>query len=153
VIEITSALKESGQAQGGETVAAMTELLGARGAALLARLAARRSFGNMIVTNVPGPPIPTYMLGARTLEAYPLVPLTPTQALNVAVLSYNGVLHWGFNADWDAVPDLADFVALVNEEFEALRSAAHAAPVQLSEQGTQTRRSPSSRTVVARARR
>lgn len=133
VIEITSALKESGQAQGGETVAAMTELLGARVAALLARLAARRSFGNMIVTNVPGPPIPTYMLGARTLEAYPLVPLAPTQALNVAVLSYNGVLHWGFNADWDAVPDLADFVALVNEELEALRLAAQTGPVHVSE--------------------
>jgi diacylglycerol O-acyltransferase / wax synthase len=132
VIEITTALKSSGQAEGGETVTALTELLGSPLAAMLARLASRRSFGNMIVTNVPGPPIPTYMLGAQTLEAYPLVPLTPTQALNVAVLSYNGVLHWGFNADWDAVPDLADFVALVNGEMEALKAAAQAAPVHLS---------------------
>ena len=111
---------------------AVTELLSAPIAAILARLAARRSFGNMIVTNVPGPPMPTYMLGALALEAYPLVPLAPTQALNVAVLSYNGVLPRGFDADWDAVPNLADFVALVNEEIEALRSAAHPAAAELS---------------------
>jgi diacylglycerol O-acyltransferase len=130
VIEITSELKNSGQAEGGETVAALTGLLGAPLAAVLARLAVRRSFGNMIITNVPGPAVPTYLLGAQTLEAYPLVPLASTQALNVAVLSYNGVLHWGFNADWDAVPDLADFVALVDEEINALRAAAQAGPVR-----------------------
>jgi WS/DGAT/MGAT family acyltransferase len=132
VIETTNELKHSGQAQGGDAVTALTGLLGAPIATALARLAVRRNFGNMTITNVPGPTVPTYLLGAQTLEAYPLVSLPSTQALNVAVLSYNGVLHWGFNADWDAVPDLADFVALVNEEIEALRAAAQTAPVRLS---------------------
>ncbi len=132
IMDITRELKSSGQAQGGETVTALAELLVTPLAASLARLAARRSLGNMIVTNVPGPPVATYMLGARSLAAYPLVPLGPTQALNIAVLSYDGVLHWGFNADWDAVPDLADFVALVESETEALRDAARAAPPELS---------------------
>ena len=132
VIEITGELKSSGEAQGGETLAALAELLIAPLAATLARVAARRSLGNMIVTNVPGPPMPNYMLGALSREAYPLVPLGPVQALNVAVLSYNGVLHWGFNADWDAVPDLADFVALVDGEIEALRRAAGAPAAEVS---------------------
>ena len=132
VIEITGELKSSGEAQGGETLASLAELLIAPLAATLARVAARRSLGNMIVTNVPGPPMPNYMLGALSREAYPLVPLGPVQALNVAVLSYNGVLHWGFNADWDAVPDLADFVALVDGEIEALRRAAGAPAVEVS---------------------
>lgn len=126
VIEITSELKHSGQAEGGEAFTALIEYLAAPVAAALARSASRHSFGNMVVTNVPGPSQPTYFLGARLLEAYPLVPLAPTQALNVAVLSYNKVLHWGINADWDAVPDLADFTALVNEEIATLRRLAHA---------------------------
>lgn len=62
---------------------------------------------------------------SKLLEAYPLVPLAPTQALNVAVLSYNGVLHWGINADWDAVPDVADFTALLEAEIAALHRLAH----------------------------
>jgi len=132
VMGITQELKISGQAQGGETMTALAEFLIPPLAASLARLAARRGLGNMIVTNVPGPPVPTYMLGARSLAAYPLVPLGPTQALNIAVLSYDGVLNWGFNADWDAVPDLAHFVALVDQETAALRDAARAAPPELS---------------------
>jgi diacylglycerol O-acyltransferase len=152
VQQITAELKSSGQAQGGETVTALSEMLGAPVAAMLARLAARRSFGNMIVTNVPGPPIPTYMLGARTLEAYPLVPLAPTQALNVAVLSYNGVLHWGFNADWDAVPDLGDFVALLNEELDALRAAGQTGPVEISASTVSAKRPRMKAAAAARQR-
>jgi hypothetical protein len=71
-------------------------------------------------------------LGARLLESYPLVPLLPRQCLNVAVLSYDGFLHWGVNADYDAVPDVADFVALLGEETETLQkyalTRAHPAP-------------------------
>lgn len=126
VIEITSELKHSGQAEGGEAFTALIEYLAAPVAAALARSASRHSFGNMVVTNVPGPSVPTYFLGAQLLEPYPLVPLAPTQALNVAVLSYNKVLHWGINADWDAVPDIADFTALINEEIATLRRIAHA---------------------------
>jgi diacylglycerol O-acyltransferase len=132
VIEITGDLKTSGEAQGGEMLTALAELLAAPLAATVARAAARRSLGNMIVTNVPGPPMPTYMLGALSREAYPLVPLGPVQALNVAVLSYNDMLHWGFNADWDAVPDLADFVALVDGEIETLRRAAGAPAAEVA---------------------
>ena len=131
VIEITTELKGSGQAEGGQAMTAFVELLSTPIAAMLARMAARHS-GNMVVTNVPGPPKPTYLLGAKTLETYPVVPLAPTQALNVAVLSYNEVLHWGFNADWDAVPDLADFVTLVDEEITALHAAAEPEAIRVA---------------------
>lgn len=130
VIEITSQLKHSGQAEGGEAFTALIEYLAAPVAAALARSASRHSFGNMVVTNVPGPATPTYFLGAQLLEAYPLVPLAPTQALNVAVLSYNKMLHWGINADWDAVPDLADFTALIDAEIATLTRIARAKAAQ-----------------------
>jgi hypothetical protein len=44
--------------------------------------------------------------------------------MNVAVLSYDGFLHWGVNADYDAVPDVRDFVALLAEQAENLHKQA-----------------------------
>ena len=85
--------------------------------------------GNLIVTNVPGPPVPLYFLGARLLEAYPFVPMMANQALCIAVLSYAGGLHWGFNADWDALTDLHDLVECFDESFAELKQVAgHARP-------------------------
>jgi WS/DGAT/MGAT family acyltransferase len=93
-----------------------------------ARLAAASQPFNLVVTNVPGPQFPLYFLGARMLEAYPLVPIFHHQALGIALFSYDGRLFWGFNADWDAVPELHDLVAAVEDEFRLLGSAAGLAP-------------------------
>jgi WS/DGAT/MGAT family acyltransferase len=120
VCERTRELKGSGQAEGGQLLTNLSELLLPGAAGVLERIAARRGFGNMIVTNVPGADFTAHLLGARLRESYPLVPLSPRQALNVAVLSYDGSLHWGINADFDAVPDVADFVTLLGEAVEAL---------------------------------
>ena len=81
---------------------------------------------NIVVTNVPGPQIPLYMLGARMLETYPLVPLVDNLGLGIALMSYDGKLCWGFNADYDLVPDLEIFQGFVREAFDALREAAGA---------------------------
>jgi WS/DGAT/MGAT family acyltransferase len=88
-----------------------------------ARLAARTRAFNLIVTNVPGPSFPVYVLGAPMRACYPVVPLFRNQALGVALFSYAGHLYWGFNADWDAIPDLHDLVAAVEREFDRLRDA------------------------------
>ena len=84
---------------------------------------------NVVTTNVPGPPIPVYIHGARMLECYPLVPLFANQALGIALFSYAGKLHWGFNADWDAVPDLHELVEAVERELAALGVGAPAGPM------------------------
>ncbi len=68
--------------------------------------------------------IPLYFLGARLLEAYPFVPMMANQAVCVAALSYAGGLHWGFNADWDALPDLHDFVESFDPAFAELTQLA-----------------------------
>jgi hypothetical protein len=83
----------------------------------------------MVVTNVPGPQVPIYLLGARMLESYPHVPLADRLGLGIALLSYDGRIHWGFSADYDVVPDLADFVDDVSASFRALRQMA--APIAL----------------------
>jgi WS/DGAT/MGAT family acyltransferase len=89
-----------------------------------ARLAALSRPFNLIVTNVPGPSFPVYVLGAPMQACYPLVPLFRNQALGIALFSYAGKLCWGFNADWDAIPDLHDLVEAVGREFERLSQAA-----------------------------
>jgi WS/DGAT/MGAT family acyltransferase len=78
---------------------------------------------NMIVTNVPGPQFPLYMGGAKLLGLYPIVPLLPGGGLSVALFSYEGKLCWGFNGDYELVPDLAAFVDDVRVAFESLRAA------------------------------
>jgi WS/DGAT/MGAT family acyltransferase len=89
-----------------------------------ARLAALTRTYNLVVTNVPGPPMPIYFMGARLQSIYPLVPLFNNQALGIALFSYAGKLCWGLNADWDAVPDLHDVVLALEDEFAVLREAA-----------------------------
>ena len=59
---------------------------------------------------------------------YPLAPLLPHQGVSVAIFSYDGGLHWGLNADWDAVPDLHDLASDLDLEFEELCRAASKGP-------------------------
>lgn len=113
--------KESDQARGTELVEQVSDWITPGLLTGFVRLAASRRSYNLVVTNVPGPQFPVYMDGARMLGAYPLVPLFANQALGIALLSYDGGLHWGFNADWDALPGLHDFVRAVEREFETLR--------------------------------
>ncbi len=121
VIDETRKLKTSGQVQGSEALEEISDWTVAGLLTTISRLAAARRAFNIVVTNVPGPQVPVFLNGARLLASYPLVPLFENQALGVALLSYDGALYWGFNADWDALPDLHDFVLAVEREFELLR--------------------------------
>src|SRR5690348_16058863 len=84
-----------------------------------ARLMARQRFFNLVVTNVPGPQFPLYLLGHRLEAMYPVVPLAAGQALGIAILSYAGRLGFGLMSDRDALEDLAaladDLRAAVDE--------------------------------------
>jgi diacylglycerol O-acyltransferase len=119
----TAHLKQSQAAHGTEIMTEALEWTGATVLGLAMRLASQASPFNLVVTNVPGPPFPLYLLGARMLEAYPLVPLFVGQALGIALFSNAGKLFWGFNADWDALPDLHDVVAAVDVSFAELQQA------------------------------
>ena len=134
VIETTRDLKGGRQALGGETLAKVADLVFPEFMTMYARLALRGLAANMVVTNVPGPQVPIYMLGSRMLEVFPVVPLGPKQALGVALFSYDGRLFWGFNSDWDAVPDLHDFVLGIDREFEKLHALAGDSPIQIRDQ-------------------
>jgi hypothetical protein len=71
-----------------------------------ARLQSRQRFFNLVVTNVPGPQFPLYLLGRQMRAFYPVVPLAHNQALGIAIMSYDGRLAFGLLGDYDAMPDL-----------------------------------------------
>jgi nitroimidazol reductase NimA-like FMN-containing flavoprotein (pyridoxamine 5'-phosphate oxidase superfamily)/ribosome-binding protein aMBF1 (putative translation factor) len=77
-------------------------------------------FFNLVVTNVPGPPVPLYALGAKLLEAFPLMPLAGNQSLAVAALSYEGQLNLGVLSDPATCPDAEVFSAGIRSSLKAL---------------------------------
>jgi diacylglycerol O-acyltransferase len=118
----TQRFKESNQAIGMDMLMAAAEFAPSGILALGAGLASGPI--NTIVTNVPGPQFPLYMLGARMLAMIPKVPLMQNIGLGIALMSYDGRVFWGFTADYDLVPDLEHFVDLVRTSFAGLASAA-----------------------------
>jgi WS/DGAT/MGAT family acyltransferase len=124
VRDFTRELKDSEAALAMETVMELAEWLPAPLISSgLASLQTARPV-NMIVTNVPGPQFPLYTVGSKLQALYPLVPLMPGGGLTVALFSYEGKLCWGFNSDYELVPDLRSFVDDVRVAFERLRHAA-----------------------------
>jgi WS/DGAT/MGAT family acyltransferase len=123
VTETTRKLKEINQALGAEMLTAVSEWTSPTLLGLGARLAVRARAYNTIVTNVPGPQLPLYLLGAKLIEAFPVVPLFANQALGIALFSYDGRLCWGLNADWDLMPDLHGLVESLEASFRELVEA------------------------------
>ena len=69
---------------------------------------------------IAGPQAPLYSMGARMLSIYPHVPLQPGIGLTSALMSYNGKLCWGFNCDYDLLPDLAAVPEGIVQAFDQL---------------------------------
>jgi diacylglycerol O-acyltransferase len=118
------ALKNSGQAVGAQVI---TNLAGFAPPTILsqaARLQPRQPFFNLVVTNVPGPQFPLYLLGRRLDVLYPVVPLAQRQALGIAVMSYDGHLGFGLLADYDALPELEQIARELKRAVAALARAA-----------------------------
>jgi WS/DGAT/MGAT family acyltransferase len=114
--EETARLKES------ETARAASLLIQATGWApptinrLLSQAMARPLVFNVVVSNVPGPQQPFYLLGRRLREIYPFVPLSPqNHALSIGVVSYDGRVFFGLVGDRDAVSDLDELAAAIGE--------------------------------------
>jgi WS/DGAT/MGAT family acyltransferase len=123
VRESMGRLKQSRQAMGAEVLSAVSEWTSATLLSLAVRVSVRGRPYNLVVTNVPGPQVPLYLLGAEMETCYPVVNLLPNQGLGVALFSYAGKLFWGIVADWDIVPDLHEFVLAIEEAFAELATA------------------------------
>src|SRR5258706_4659690 len=131
IIEKTTRLKVSNSAVGAEALTQAAEYTPSTLLALGARNIARLLPFNLVVTNVPGPQAPMFMLGAEMTEVYPHVPLTDRLGLRIDLMSYNGKLCWGFNGDYDLLPDLREFVGAIESSFCALQQIAGTRPAAL----------------------
>jgi WS/DGAT/MGAT family acyltransferase len=78
-----------------------------------ARLQTMTRFFNFVVTNVPGPQFPLYLLGRKLLVCYPAVPLAQGQTLGIALLSYFGTIGVGLLGDADGMRDLPALAAAI----------------------------------------
>ena len=103
--------KQRHQALAAATALRLLEPLPQNLLAAAAGIVQHQPFFNLVVTNVPGPPVPLYALGAKLLEAFPLMPLLGNQSLAVAALSYEGQLSLGVLSNPATCPDVDIFCA------------------------------------------
>jgi len=122
-------LKESKQALGAEVISGLERFAPPTLLAMASRVNFSTRLFNLIVTNVPGPQFPLYLLGREMQELVPIAFLPENQALAIAVMSYNGKMEFGLLADYDAMPDLEEFAGLLEESLhELLEGAREEAP-------------------------
>jgi WS/DGAT/MGAT family acyltransferase len=117
-------LKESGQAVGAELLTQLTGFAPPTVLSQASRLQSSQRAFNVVVTNVPGPQFPLYMLGRKLLRIYPQVPLVRNTALGIAIMSYDGTLNFGLLGDYDALPDLDDLAGALRDAIAELSAAA-----------------------------
>jgi WS/DGAT/MGAT family acyltransferase len=77
---------------------------------------------NVVISNVPGPPVPLYMAGARMLTNYPTSIVVHGMALNITVQSYDQSMDFGLMADAQAMPDVKDLAHAIEIAFDDLRA-------------------------------
>jgi diacylglycerol O-acyltransferase / wax synthase len=117
-------LKESKQALGAEVISGAQSFAPPTILAQASRLNFSTRLFNLIVTNVPGPQFPLYVLGREMLEAYPVAFLPENHALAIGIMSYNGQMNFGLLGDFDALPDIDAISDNIAEELATLVSLA-----------------------------
>jgi diacylglycerol O-acyltransferase len=120
-------LKESKQAVGALALTRLGEFAPPTLIAQASRLEMMHHFMNLVVTNVPGPQAPLYLLGRQMSACHPAIPLARNQTLSVALLSYNGRVDVGLLADQDRFRDLDALADDFDESLDELLSLAAAA--------------------------
>ena len=113
-------LKESKQAVGAATLAAVNEMAPPTILAQASRLNFSTRLCNLIVTNIPGPQAPLYVLGRQLQDLFPVAFLPRDHALAVAIMSYNGGIDYGLLADYDALPDIDVIADGIRETLDEL---------------------------------
>jgi diacylglycerol O-acyltransferase len=121
-------LKESKQALGAEVISGLQGFAPPTILAQASRINFSTRLFNLLVTNIPGPQFPLYVLGRELQDLFPVAFLPRDHALAVAIMSYNGGIDFGLLGDYDAMPDLDAFGAMLEESRDELLLAARSSP-------------------------
>jgi WS/DGAT/MGAT family acyltransferase len=124
VSEAMQGLKESKRAIGAETIAGLQDFAPPTIFAQASRLNFSSRLYNLLVTNVPGPQFPLYLLGREMEQLVPVPFLGPEKALAIAIMSYNGGVHLSLMGEYDALDDLDDLAVWISDEIAALAEVA-----------------------------
>jgi diacylglycerol O-acyltransferase len=127
VSEQMEGLKRSKQALGAEVISRFNDFAPPTLLAQAARINFSTRLFNLIVTNVPGPQMPLYVLGREMEEVFPVAFLPEDHALAVAIMSYNGRICFGLLADYDSMEDVETLAQGLDESLAELEEAAAAA--------------------------
>jgi diacylglycerol O-acyltransferase len=119
-------LKESKQAVGAKVLADVQQLAPPTILAQASRLQFSTRLFNLIVTNVPGPQFPLYLLGRELLDLFPIAFLPKSHGLAIAIMSYNGGVDFGLLGDYDALGDLDLIADGIEDGLAQLKTAAQA---------------------------
>ncbi len=117
-------LKQSKQAVGATLMTELADFAPPTIVGQAARLQSRQRFFNMVVTNVPGPQFPLYLMGRRLQRVIPMVPLAKRQAVCFGIMSYDGRVDFGLIGDFDALPDLDALAGDLEASLEELGATA-----------------------------
>ena len=120
-------IKQSKQALGAEVISRFNDFAPPTLLAQAVRINFSTRLFNLVVTNVPGPQIPLYVLGRELQDIFPVGFLPPNQALFIAIMSYNGSVNFGLLADYDAIDDIEQLTAGVERSLAELLEAAERA--------------------------
>jgi WS/DGAT/MGAT family acyltransferase len=126
--EAMDGLKESKQAVGAATLTAVNNLAPPTVLAQASRLNFSTRLFNLLVTNIPGPQFPLYLLGRKLHDLFPLAFLPEHHALAVAIMSYDGGLDYGLLGDYDALPDIDVIADGIESSLAELVRAARGKP-------------------------
>jgi WS/DGAT/MGAT family acyltransferase len=88
---------------------------------VVSRAAASARAFNLVVSNIPGPPVPLFMLGCELEEVYPVVPLADRHAVSIGLTTVNDQAFFGVYADRDSLPDADELAAAIGESIDELR--------------------------------
>jgi WS/DGAT/MGAT family acyltransferase len=127
VTQAMQGLKQSNQALGAEVITRFNDFAPPTLLAQAARINFSTRLFNLVVTNVPGPQVPLYVLGRELEDIFPVGFLPPHQALFVAIMSYNGGVNFGLLADYDSMDDLELIAQGIERSIAELADAAEAA--------------------------
>jgi hypothetical protein len=130
VSEAMDGLKQSKQAIGAEVLAGVQNFAPPTVLAQASRINFSTRLFNLIVTNIPGPQFPLYVLGREMQEVYPIAFLPRDHALAVAIMSYNGRMNFGLLGDFDSLPDIDAIGDWIRAGIEELVTLAGGRPPQ-----------------------
>jgi WS/DGAT/MGAT family acyltransferase len=124
----TTAAKGGGQAGALQALSRAADALPGVGRRVVARAALRAVGFDLVISNVPGPPVELSLLGRPLTAVHPMVPLLHGHALTIGAVSYADRLNLGLAADAAVLPEVVELAYDLEAAFDALRLDAEGGP-------------------------